>query len=691
MYEKMQPVYRVMNRLSLLLHAVLACVINFLIETFSRHSAFAAWSYMTGTPLVFLYNAFLIFMTLMLVYLFKRRTFARLIVSVFWLVLGIANGYLLSNRVTPFNAQDLKVIKDGLSLIKNYSTPFEIIGVVVGAMAIIFGLVQVFRISGQYKGKMRRILALAGIIIVAVAYSFITNIAIEKRVISTYFGNIAFAYQDYGMPYCFAASAFNTGIHEPDGYNETAIKKMTDNGELSVVSKEDSTRPTEEEPNIVVVQLESFFDPSEVEFLQTSEDPTPNLHNLFKDYSHGYLKVPAVGAGTVNTEFEVLTGMNLRYFGPGEYPYKTVLKNAEAESAASVLASLGYKTAAIHNNTGNFYSRAQVFDNIGFDSFTSKEFMNVLDITETGWAKDAILPNQIMTAMNQTEERDFVFTITVQSHGDYPEKKVLYNPKIKVAGLDTESEANKWEYYVNQLSDVDEFIGKLISDIEAKGEPTVVAFYGDHLPTLGLKARDLKSRYTFNTNYLIWDNIGLKKEDKNIASYQLMSEVFDRIGYNTGTFFNYHKERKETKNYLLDLELLQYDVLYGNQFAYEKNNPIPSRHMIMGLGGTTLSMVTEGYSGGIVLNGTDFTKYSKVYVNGKKQESTFLNDTLLLLPKTELVEGDTIVVAQVGSSNTIFRASNEYVYENGGLRVVIGTGVTSGVSWQEQNNAKNLE
>ena len=55
-----------------------------------------------------------------------------------------------------------------------------------------------------------------------------------------------------------------------------------------------------------------------------------------QNYSTGYFKVPSVGAGTANTEFEVLTGMNLRYFGPGEYPYKTVLKYQTAESAATV-------------------------------------------------------------------------------------------------------------------------------------------------------------------------------------------------------------------------------------------------------------------------------------------------------------------------------------------------------------------
>ena len=131
-------------------------------------------------------------------------------------------------------------------------------------------------------------------------------------------------------------------------------------------------------PNIIFIQLESFFDPSEVEFFTTSEDQIPNFRKLMQNYSTGYFKVPSVGAGTANTEFEVLTGMNLRYFGPGEYPYKTVLKYQTAESAATALENFGYGTHALHNNGGNFYSRADVFNNIGFDTYTSKEFMNIV-------------------------------------------------------------------------------------------------------------------------------------------------------------------------------------------------------------------------------------------------------------------------------------------------------------------------
>ena len=61
--KEMQPVYRFMNRTSLIFHYLLACVLNFFIEVISRHSLFEAWDYMVGTPKVFLFNAFLIFAT----------------------------------------------------------------------------------------------------------------------------------------------------------------------------------------------------------------------------------------------------------------------------------------------------------------------------------------------------------------------------------------------------------------------------------------------------------------------------------------------------------------------------------------------------------------------------------------------------------------------------------------------------
>lgn len=659
---RLEPYYAVMNRYSILLEALWSLVINFIIEIFSRHSLVEVWRYMTDTPLVFFYNSLMIFVTFTLVHLVRRRVFARIIVSVLWLFIGVVNGVMLMKRVTPFNAQDLKTFTEGLSLFTNYFSVGELVMMAVGVTALLVWGTFMLRYGGKYTGKMNRLVSAVGVIVACTVYSLATQWGIDHRVVSTYFGNIAFAYEDYGLPYCFCASLFNTGISQPNGYSEAAMEEISNDGTIT-----DSVAEAKVLPNVIFVQLESFFDTSEYLELQTSEDPLPYFRQLSQEYSSGYFKVPSVGAGTANTEFEVLTGMNLRYFGPGEYPYKTVLKENVAESAATAYAAFGYGTHALHNNGGNFYSRAKVFNNIGFDSYTSKEFMNILQLTENGWAKDDILLTHIENALDSTEQQDFVFAISVQGHGDYPEEKLIENPRITVTGLESEAKNNAWEYYVNQIYEMDQFVKNLIEMMEERGEPAVVVFYGDHLPTMGLEARDMKSKYLYNTNYVIWDNIGLEKKDDNLPAYQIMADVMERLDLHSGTVFNYHQQRRKSQQYLQDLELLQYDILYGKQYVYEGNPPITEGHMQMGILDVTLTDLADKLDGSYSLYGTNFTKWSKVYVNGEKQEGKFLNNTRIELPDSKIKEGDIITVSQVGSSNTIFRTSAEYIVYEGNL------------------------
>ena len=268
--------------------------------------------------------------------------------------------------------------------------------------------------------------------------------------------------------------------------------------------------------------------------------------------------------------------------------------------------------------------------------------------------------------MDNKEGQDFVFTITVEGHGEYPAEKTLENPEIIVSGVEDEGERNAWEYYVNLMHETDKFVKELIDAVEARNEPTVLVFYGDHLPTMNLEAKDLKSKYLYNTNYVIWDNIGLEKKDGNYAAYQIMAEVFDRLDIHSGTVFNYHQERHQTKDYLADLELLQYDIMYGDQYVYkESGEPVTEGHMVMGVKDAELTqMVVQADGTTYSIYGDNFTKQSKVYINGEKQSTTFLNNTRLDLKDSHIENGDTVMVAQVGSSNTIFRESKTYEYND---------------------------
>ena len=660
--QKMQKLYPYMNRYSLILHGIWAIAINFLIEAMSRHSVVAAISYSRVSTKAFLYNAFMIFVTFSIVYLCKRRVFARFILSFLWLLLGLTNGLMLSRRVTPFNAQDLKTVSEGVSLFTNYFNVLELAGIAIILILLVLGLIHLFRTAGRFKGKINYVISIVLVGASFAGYGVLTDYVIQNRIVSTYFANIAFAYQDYGLPYCFAASIFNTGISEPNGYTKEKMMEISNNGEITK-----STSDAKVLPNVIFVQLESFFDVSEFTALQTSKDALPNLRKMASEYSSGYCQVPSIGAGTANTEFEMLTGMSMRYFGPGEYPYKSYLKEKTAESAATALAAFDYGTHAVHNHSGNFYSRAKVYNNIGFDTFTSKEFMN-FDTTETGWAKDEVLLQHIKDCLDSTEQQDFVFTVSDQGHGSYPEERIIEHPHLMAGGLESEEKNCQWEYYVNQVYEMDQFAADLVDMMDKRGEPAVVVFYGDHLPTMGLTEADMKSGSLFNTNYVIWDNIGLKKEDGTIPSYQMMSVVMGRIGLHTGTVFNYHQERMNSADqaeYLMDLELLQYDLLYGEQYVYNGNPVITEGHMTMGIRDAEILYSSETVDGHYTLVGENFTKWSQVYVNGEKQSRKFINDNILKLKKSTLKDWDVITIGQVGSSNTIFRTSPEYVYLEG--------------------------
>ncbi|MBR4113693.1 MAG: LTA synthase family protein, partial [Anaerotignum sp.] len=628
------------------------------------HSVMAAWEYSRVSTKAFLYNAFMIFITFSITYLFRRRVFVRVIISVLWLALGVVNGIMLSRRVTPFNAQDLKTVTEGLSLFSNYFSGKELAAIGLGVILAVLFLIYLWKSVGKYKEKINYLLSAVIVAASFGGYGVLTDYVIENRIVSTYFANIAFAYQDYGLPYCFAASIFNTGISQPNGYTREMVAQIGEDGTIT-----ENIADTGVLPNVIFVQLESFFDTSEFKSLKTTTDPLPNLRKMAQEYSSGYCQVPSIGAGTANTEFEVITGMNLRYFGPGEYPYKTYLKEKTAESAATAFGAFGYGTHAIHNHSGNFYSRAKVFNNIGFDTFVCKEFMN-FDTTPNGWAKDEVLIPHIRDCLDSTEQQDFIFTITVQGHGSYPEEKVLDDPHLYAWGMETAEKNNQWTYYSNQVYEMDIFAKNLTDMMAERGEPAVVVFYGDHLPTMGLAEADMKSGSLFNTNYVIWDNIGLEKEDGTIPTYQLMAEVMDRIGIHAGAVFNYHQQRMDSEDkadYLMDLELLQYDMLYGKQYVYNGTPVITEGHMEMGIRDAEILYLSESLEGEYTIVGENFTKWSYVYINGEKQSRKFVNENTMKLRKSTLKDWDVVTISQVGSSNTIFRTSEEYVYLDGRL------------------------
>ena len=614
-------------------YILLPIVLAFLLEALIRKSLISAVKYAINSPLLFAFNTLIIMLTLSIAMFFKREVFALTTISVVWVIFGIVNFVILHFRVTPFSAVDFTLIKSAISVSSHYLNLFTIAMIIVAIFVVLIGLICLFRKApvNEQHGYRKIIFSILCCLTLGVAIIVLHRSSNSVQALSTHYTNISEAYENYGFAYCFANSILDTGIKKPEDYSKQSVKKIT-----KALKDE---KNTDKRPNIIFIQLESFFDVGYEKNLQFSEDPLPVFHSLQKKYSSGLVTVPTVGAGTVNTEFEILTGMRQHDFGVSEYPYKTVLKSKTSESICTDLKKLGYSTHAVHNNEATFYGRNTVFSNIGFDTFCSMEYMNGLTDSPNGWSNDDVLSREIMKTLDSTSGPDFTMAITVQSHGKY-DGIALDDPTIKVTGA-PERKEQAYEYYVNEIHEVDRMIDTLIKELSNRKEETVLVLYGDHLPSLDIQKDDLSNANLYQTQYVVWDNMNLKKKTKNLHAYQLYAEVLDRIQIHEGMITKYHQQTKHrSKLYLTGLTTLSYDLLYGDNYAYDGENPFKQTELQMGTEPVKLTSVQKTKSGYRVV-GSGFTPYCKVYYDGTLVESEWISSGCLQLQdEFELDEAD---------------------------------------------------
>lgn len=609
---------------------MVSLLVNLFIESASRKSIFAAVGYLVLHPVIFLLNGLIVLLPYMLVFLTRRRYFIMVAVSAAWCCAGVVNGFLLTFRTTPFTAADLRLIKYALNMLTMYMTWWQIILAAAGIIGAVLACVWCYRkapvIEEGLNLPVKVAVAAASLVLVIGTVS----LAMGTGVLAIHFSNIGQAFRSYGFPYCFSVSLFHTGISKPKTYDVETMTQI----EKELSGEQAYTSIQGQKPNVIMLQLESFFDPLQYRNYEFQNDPVPFFRYLKDKYPSGYLSVPSVGAGTANTEFECITAMNLDFFGPGEYPYKTVLQKTSCESVAFDLKELGYGAHAIHNNEGTFYDRHKVFSQLGFDTFTPIEYMYNVERNPTGWCKDKILIGEIEKNLNSTDGPDFIYTISVQGHGAYPD----------------------FEYYCSQVSEMDQFIQNLVFALNRRKEPTVLIMYGDHLPGFSWEAADMKNNSLFQTQYVVWNNLGLPIVHRTVEAYQLASYVLEMLDIHEGTMVRYHQgyltgQIGDKQQYLDDMKLLEYDILYGKHDIYEGNSPFQATNLHMGIDPIEVTKVVYEEPD-LLIFGENFNEYSKVFLGDKQLETTYVWPELILVRDvardTYRKEKDTLSVKQAG-------------------------------------------
>lgn len=666
------------TRASLLLIVLSAIVLNIAEESALRKSLKAGIKLMYKAPLNFFYGTLIIFAAYSVMYLVKHRLVVYELVTILFATIAAVSRTLMSYRTTPFNASDFRIIQSALTIIPVYLEPWEIVVISLLVIAAVALLVFTF-----IKGKKAELPLKLSAVITAVSLmvtAACTMMYLQFRLDSDHFSNLPNAYRSYGFNICFFCSIFDHGISKPKDYSaqkvENIIDMIAENVDETPVT-EDKDNPNaakDDTPNIIFIQLESFYDVNKIEGYTYSENPVPTFTKLKENYPHGLFRVPSIGAGTANTEFEVLTGMEVSYFGIAEYPYLSVLQNNTCESLAYITKNHGYTAHAIHNHRGTFYDRNKVFPNLGFDTFTSLENMTDIQKNPRNWAKDSMLTSEILLALESTPySRDFIYTVTVQPHGRYPGSWESYEkllggeqPHITVSGNDDNPENPGFSYYVNQLHESDTFISSVISEIIANGEPTILVLYGDHLPAFTVQNWTITDGDYYTTDYVIWNNCGIDFSDAGeLTSYQIGAYVMSKLGFTDGSMNKLNQKYLGTdEDYSEQREILEYDLLYGNKTATDGENEYQPTEIKFGLAKIKITSMSS-VAGVTYVKGENFNEYSTVTVNGKIYDTSFIDKNSLVL-NFEPSPGDSIAVVQLAGNHTILGGTTEdFIFEQG--------------------------
>jgi len=657
-YESNRPLLRLIGL------PALAAVLVLFVELMNRNASIVRLAeYIAGNPFHMFINYLIVLTTLTFSELFIRRRAVLVTTSVIWLVLGIIEYLVVKYRTQPFCSVDVLMLKDAFSLITIYFSWPQIILMFAGGFGVVLLAITMFARMARRRQINRALSSVlfAGMVCVCAC---VCTLSVRYGYLPQRFDDLVTAYQNYGFATCFTMTFGQQGISRPDSYSSDAVTEiLQDIDEIEEAGETEPERKYPEfdesdnldQPNIIFLQLESFFDVGTIIGGEYSEDPTPNFNRLCTYWPSGELYVPTIGGGTANTEFEVLTGMNLEFFGAGEYPYNTVLQENTCETVCYSLKDYGYTTTAMHNNTGAFYSRNKVYTRLGFDRFVSLEYMQDVSYTDLGWAEDSVLAGEIIRALRSSPDRDMIFTISVESHGKYAETYEHQEGDVEVISLPGEIPMAPFQNFINILTGTDEFLGALLPQLAWFEEPVVLVVYGDHLPALELTSEMLTTGNIYASRYAVWNNFGKTFEAPDLQSYRLSANILKQLGFTGGVITKYHQAADVfdvSEDYLNRLEMLEYDILYGDREVYDGEYPYEPTDMVMGSVPVTIAGWDLRY-GRMLVTGENFTEFSTVVINEQPVPTAYVDSGNIIIFTDGLPEFDSFSVAQINKDGVI--------------------------------------
>lgn len=460
--------------------------------------------------------------------------------------LSFANYYKMLITSTPLYVQDIRLVTQVGGIMELNEASMKFSGESAAAVVImLLVLVGLFFVSRRFRPRLREGL-ISGLIS---AILFASLFCVPASVESWFYGPAGSgqaAAQDtqivhnsrcgvlLGLWRSVVLGGEEELIPEPDEEELMLMNAQSWIEELPDTDKD-------EQPNVIFVLGESFFDVTELPGVSYAEDPVADFHRICSEGVSGKFYTHTLGYGTENIELEIMTGINTRFFSWDDMIYGWEQeKLLTYPSLPQLFSDAGYYTAYLHTFNDGIYNRTALYTALGFqDMYFSGDFAAIDPEAAAApdyWGymygkiagefySDDYLADVTAELFDQKagEGPVFLWAVTMENHTPYTADKFSSYDFPFESDLGDEA-VGVLNAVTQGVADCSEALGKLVDHLAAQDEPVIVVFFGDHRPgtplesgatvysELGMCPEDVADweledyAELYSTDYVIWSN-----------------------------------------------------------------------------------------------------------------------------------------------------------------------------------------
>ena len=261
--------------------------------------------------------------------------------------------------------------------------------------------------------------------------------------------------------------------------------------------------------NVIAIHAESM-QRSVVNLKINGKEVTPNINRLANSgiYFDNFYSQVSFGTSS-DTEFTLATSFLPVSGGTVFINYA----DRDYRSYYQLLKKQGYYVFSMHANTGDFWNRNRMHQNLGYDKFYDKASYNIDEEIGFGLSDKSFITQSVemIKQINKEHDKFYGTLITLSNHTpfDYDEHFGEFSVTKTVDGKEYPymTDTKLGNYFVSAHY-ADEQIGLLVKLLEEAGimDDTIILFYGDHDARISTAQWNRFYNYDYRTDDVLEEN-----------------------------------------------------------------------------------------------------------------------------------------------------------------------------------------